>query len=162
MTLTLKRAIRNIASACRLNVVNICVRFLRNPSRVTERKRKKSYGLWPLSMTLTLNTAIRKSTCWSYATSITALPKQEQLTLFSFCFLALDFCRFCLVTRFIHPSHNGQWPPTAKDFYPRFYPLHFYPILILQIISSISLFNVECQTRELLVPFLLCLVWLGP
>ena len=41
MTLTLKRAIRNIASACRLNVVNICVRFLRNPSkcsRVTEPK----------------------------------------------------------------------------------------------------------------------------
>ena len=114
MTLTLNPAIRNIASARRLSLVNICVRFLRNPSRasrVTERKGKKviwsltpkydldiesshpdhcfcissqsgkhlcqvssksfkgfksyrgegkkSYGLWPLSMTLTLNPAIR-------------------------------------------------------------------------------------------------------
>jgi len=41
MTLTLNPAIRNIASAHRLSLVNICVRFLRNPSmgsRVTERK----------------------------------------------------------------------------------------------------------------------------
>ena len=44
MTLTLNPAIRNIASARRLSLVNICVRFLRNPSRasrVTERKGKK-------------------------------------------------------------------------------------------------------------------------
>ena len=50
MTLTLKRAIQNMASACRLNVVNICVRFLRNlsrGSRVTERKGKKV--IWPLT-----------------------------------------------------------------------------------------------------------------
>jgi len=43
MTLTLNPAIRNIASAHRLSLVNICVRFLRNPSRgprVTERKGK--------------------------------------------------------------------------------------------------------------------------
>ena len=55
MTLTLNPAIQNIASAHHLSLVNICVRFLRNPSRgsrVTERKRKKSYDLWPLSMTL--------------------------------------------------------------------------------------------------------------
>ena len=26
---------------------------------------------------------------------------------------------------FFHPHHNGQWRPTSKDFYPRFYPLHF-------------------------------------
>jgi len=41
MTFTLKPAIRNIAAARRLSLVNICVRFLRNPwsgSRVTERK----------------------------------------------------------------------------------------------------------------------------
>ena len=29
--------------------------------------------------------------------------------------LAFDFCRFCLVIRFFHPRHNGQWPPTSKD-----------------------------------------------
>ena len=31
-------------------------------------------------------------------------------------FLAFDFCRFCVVIRFFHPHHNGQWPPTSKDF----------------------------------------------
>ena len=30
--------------------------------------------------------------------------------------LAFDFCRFCVVIRFFHPRHNGQWPPTSKDF----------------------------------------------
>ena len=34
--------------------------------------------------------------------------------------------------------------PLFLLLYPRFYPSHFFPILILQ-----------CQTRELLVPFLL-------
>ena len=36
-----------------------------------------------------------------------------------FCFLffsAFDFCRFCVVIRVFHPRHNGQWPPTSKDF----------------------------------------------
>ena len=42
-----------------------------------------------------------------------------------FIFLAFDFCRFCMAIRFFHRRHNGQWPPTSKDFYPRFYPLHF-------------------------------------
>ena len=31
-------------------------------------------------------------------------------------FLAFDFCRFCVVIRFFHPRHNGQWPPTSNDF----------------------------------------------
>ena len=26
------------------------------------------------------------------------------------------FFRFCVVIRFFHPRHNGQWPPTSKDF----------------------------------------------
>ena len=47
-------------------------------------------------------------------------------------FLAFDFCRFCVVIRFLHPRHNGQWPPTSKDVHTRFYPLHFYPILNLE------------------------------
>ena len=60
MTLTLKPAIRNIASAHRLGLVNICVRFLRNlsrGSRVTEQKGNKV--IWRLSMTFTLKPAIR-------------------------------------------------------------------------------------------------------
>ena len=32
---------------------------------------------------------------------------------------------------FFHPHHNGQWPPTSKDFYTRSYPLHYFHILIL-------------------------------
>ena len=47
-------------------------------------------------------------------------------------FLAFDFCRFCVVIWFFHPRHNGQWPPTFKDFYTRFYPLHYFLILILE------------------------------
>ena len=30
-----------------------------------------------------------------------------------------------MVIWFFHPSNNSQWPPTSKDFYPRFYSLHF-------------------------------------
>ena len=33
---------------------------------------------------------------------------------------------------FFHPRHNGQWPPTSKDFYIRSYPLHYCLNLILE------------------------------
>ena len=46
--------------------------------------------------------------------------------IFFYFFLAFHFCRFSVVIRFFHPRHNGQWPPTSKDFYPRFYPLHCF------------------------------------
>ena len=49
--------------------------------------------------------------------------------LFSF---SIRLCRFCVVIGFFHPLHNGQWPTTSKNFHPRFYPLHFMPILILE------------------------------
>ena len=52
---------------------------------------------------------------------------------------------------FFHPRHNGQWLPI---FYPTFYPLHLLSYLDSWKRASISLFNVECQTRELLVTFL--------
>ena len=46
--------------------------------------------------------------------------------------LAFEFCRFCLVIRFFHPRHNGQWPPTLKDFsIPDFIHYICFPILIL-------------------------------
>ena len=47
-------------------------------------------------------------------------------------FLVFDFCRFCVVIQFFHPRHNGQWPPTSKDFYTRSYPIHYVLILILE------------------------------
>ena len=54
----------------------------------------------------------------------------DKTKIFSF-FLEFDFCRFCVVVRFFHPRHNGQWPPTLNDFYTRSNPLHYFPILIL-------------------------------
>jgi len=50
----------------------------------------------------------------------------------------------------------SEWPMTSdfKDFYPRFYLLLFLSYLNSWARASISLFNVEYQTRELLVPFL--------
>ena len=55
----------------------------------------------------------------------------NQFFLHQIFFLAFDFFRFCVVFRFFHPCHNGQWPPTLKDFYTRSYPLHYFLILIL-------------------------------
>ena len=46
---------------------------------------------------------------------VEALPLQQTMQ-FCFVFLAFDFCQFCVVIRFFHPRHNGQWLPTSKDF----------------------------------------------
>ena len=54
------------------------------------------------------------------------------LPFFSFLFLAVDFCRFCVLIRFFHPRQYVQWPPTSKDFYTRSYPLHYFLNLILE------------------------------
>ena len=60
-------------------------------------------------------------------------------------FLAFDFCRFCVVIRFFHPRHNGQWPPTSKDFYTRSYPLHYFLIIPLEkeIVFSFWMFSAK-------------------
>ena len=55
-----------------------------------------------------------------------------KLLTFSSFFLAFAFCRFCVVILLFHPRHNGQRPPTSKDFYTRSYPLHYFLILILE------------------------------
>ena len=62
-------------------------------------------------------------------------------------------CRFCVVIWVFHPCHNGQWPLTWKDLHPRSYPLHLFSYLNSWESASTPLFNVECQTREPLVPF---------
>ena len=53
-------------------------------------------------------------------------------------------------------SSPSEWPMTSdlKDFYSRFYLLQFLSYLNSWARASISLFNVEYQTSELLVPFL--------
>ena len=52
--------------------------------------------------------------------------------LYIFLFSVQLFCQFCVVIRFFHPRHNGQWPRSSKDFYTRSYPLHYFLILILE------------------------------
>ena len=49
-----------------------------------------------------------------------------------FCLVFWGVCWFCVIIRFFHPHHNGQWPPTSKDFYTRSYPLHYFLILLLE------------------------------
>ena len=78
------------------------------------------------------------------------------------CFLAFDFLSVRRGHSFFHPRHSGQWPPTSKDFYPRFYPLHFLSYLYSSKRTGISLFNVECQTGTTGTIFITSLVWRGP
>ena len=46
--------------------------------------------------------------------------------------LAFDFGRFCVVNGVFHPRHNGQWPPTSKNFLSQIVSITFFSILILQ------------------------------
>ena len=78
-------------------------------------------------------------------------------------FLAFDFCRFCVIIRFFHPRHNGQWPPTSKDFHPRSYPLHFLSYLYSSKRASISLFQFWVLKKGTTgTIFKTSLVWRGP
>ena len=79
--------------------------------------------------------------------------KQPCIFLLKKHFLAFEFVGSAW-SWFFHPRHDGQLPPTSKDFHPRFYPLHLFSYLNSSERTSISLFSVECQTRELLEPFL--------
>ena len=80
---------------------------------------------------------------------------------FLWLFSAFDFCRFCVVFRFFHPRHNGQWPPTLKDFLSQILSITFYfPILILEKEPVFSLLNVKCLKHGTI--FITSLVWRGP
>ena len=84
------------------------------------------------------------------------------LFLFFCCFLAFDFRRFCVVIRFFHPRHNGQRPPTSKDFYTRSYPLHYFLILICEkepVFPFLMLSAKQGTTGTIFITFL---VWRGP
>ena len=77
-------------------------------------------------------------------------------------FLAFDFCRFCVVIRFFHPRHNGQWPPTSKDFYTRSYPLHYFLILILEKEPVFPFSMLSAKQGNYWYNFITSLVWRGP
>ena len=55
---------------------------------------------------------------------------------------------------FIIPATRANDLRLRRIFIPNVIHYLFYPILILEKEPVFSLFNVECQTRELLVPFL--------
>ena len=66
---------------------------------------------------------------------------------------SVRLCRFCVVIWFFHPRHNANDLRLRRiNFYPRLYPLHF--VLSYFCKKGISLFNFQCQTRELLAPLL--------
>ena len=63
--------------------------------------------------------------------------------------------------------HNGQWPPTLKDFYTRSYPLHYFLILILEKepvfpLSMLSAKQGNAKQGNYWYHFITALVWRGP
>jgi len=65
----------------------------------------------------------------SITSDLPSLVCKNTYVVFFLFFLPFNFCRLCVVIRFYHPRHNGHRPPTSKDFYPRFYPLHLFSYL---------------------------------
>ena len=58
--------------------------------------------------------------------------------------------------------HNGQWPPTSKDFYTRSYPLYYFLVLILE---KEPVFPFQCWVLNKGTTgtiFIKSLVWRGP
>ena len=62
--------------------------------------------------------------------------------------LAFDFCRFCVVIRFFHPRHNGQWPPTSKDFLYQILSITFIFIFLFFIYKTTE--NSICKPHNIL------------
>ena len=54
------------------------------------------------------------------------------LFMFLLYFFSLTFIGSAWSICFFIPITTAQWPPTAKDFYTRSYPLHYFLILILE------------------------------
>ena len=76
--------------------------------------------------------------------------------------LTFDFCRFCVVIRGFHPRHNGQWPPTSKDFLSQNVSITF---IFLSWFLRKSVFPFECSVLNKGTTgtvFITSLVWRGP
>ena len=78
--------------------------------------------------------------------------------IFLFFILAFDFCWFCMVIRFFHPCHNGQWPPTSQDFLYQILSITFISYLNSWERASISALK-KGTTGTI---FVTSLVWRGP
>ena len=98
---------------CRVTVVKDCSRDLLQISHSNLRGRsKKVYVLLNKEADRTLLHSSYKL----YNCSATPNTQNWLWIYFYFLFLAYDICRFCVVIRFFHPRHNGQWLSTSKDF----------------------------------------------
>ena len=79
-------------------------------------------------------------------------------------FLAFDILSFCVVIRFFHPRHNGQWPQTSKDFLSQILSITFY-ISYLNSWERASIFPFECSVLNKGTTgtiFITSLVWRCP
>ena len=118
-----------------------------------------------LQMTLTFNFTWRDTITKLLALKqvfVNAINNQFNFRfLFLKMFLAFDFCRFCVVIRFVHPRHNGQWPPTAKDFLSHILSITF---IYLNSWERASIFPFECSVLNKGTTgtiFITSLVWHG-
>ena len=81
---------------------------------------------WPKQLYTTNTTALNK-----YVYKVTIITLHFPVDTYSKYWKTAQFFHL-LSFVFFHPRHNGQWPPTSKDFYIRSYPLHYFLILILE------------------------------
>ena len=96
------------------------------------------------------------NTAWSFYSSVSILWKQKFYQVQSwqgdnvlfFFYLAFTFCLFCMVIWFFSPATTANDLRLWRIFYPRFYPLQLFSYLNSWQRASISLFNVECHTRN--------------
>ena len=87
---------------------------------------------------------------------------------FPYSYLAIDFCRFCMVIRFFHPRHNGQWPLTSKDFLSQILSITLILFSFLNSWERASISPFECSvlnrgtTGTIFITSLVwCCPWLG-
>ena len=81
---------------------------------------------------------------------------------YSFYFFILTFVGSAWSICFFIPITTAQWPLTAKDFYTRSYPLHYFLILILE---KEPVFPFQCLVLNKGTTgtiFITSLVWRGP
>ena len=74
-------------------------------------------------------------------------------------FLAFDFCRFCVVIRFFHPYHKGQWPRISI---PDFIHYIYFPMLILEKEPVFSFWMFSAKQGHYWYHFITSLVWRSP
>ena len=95
-----------------------------------------NYNLLKQPFLITWKKTQEKPNADEYILSKATFNDRRQYFLF-FIFYSVRLCRFCVVIRVFHPRHNGQWPPTLKDFLSQIVSITFiYPVF--------SLLNVQC------------------